>query len=101
MSWNIVYLDSVDDWLKKLDKAKLKSLAKELRLLELCGSELRLPHSRSLGTGLFELRERNFGLRIYYCYEVDITIVILCGGDKKSQQRDISKARELLDQYRK
>ncbi|MCK4607933.1 MAG: type II toxin-antitoxin system RelE/ParE family toxin [Gammaproteobacteria bacterium] len=81
--------------------SQLKSAAKEVRLLELCGSQLKLPHSKSLGQWLFELRERRFGLRIYYCFELDKLIVLLNAGDKKTQSRDIKKARELYQKYKK
>lgn len=66
MTWSITYLDVVTTWLDKLTEQQLKSVAKELRLLELSGNDLRLPHSRPLGGGLCELRERRFGLRLYY-----------------------------------
>lgn len=49
-----------------MTKEEFKSLARELKLLESCGNALRLPHSRALGKGLFELRSRKFGYRIYY-----------------------------------
>ena len=48
MKWSVSYLDSVEEWLDCLDKAQFKSLAKEIKLLELCGSTLKLPHSRPL-----------------------------------------------------
>ncbi len=100
MSWNIRYLESVEKWLSSLPKTHLKSLAKELRLLELCGSELRLPHSKSLGLGLFELRERQFGLRVYYLYAESRAVVMLQGGDKSTQEKDIKKAKVLLKKYK-
>src|SRR3990167_11083773 len=96
MKWNIDYLESVGDWLDALTKAQLKSLAKELRLLELCGNELKLPHSRPLSGGLFELRERRFGLRLYYCFRQSQAVLILHAGDKSKQDTDIEKARGLL-----
>ncbi|MGD9107933.1 MAG: type II toxin-antitoxin system RelE/ParE family toxin, partial [Gammaproteobacteria bacterium] len=63
MDWKIVYLDTLEEWISQLNKMQLKSLAKELKLLELCGNKIKLPHSKALGAGLFELRERKFGLR--------------------------------------
>ncbi len=99
MQWNIIYGEHVADWLDQLEKPQLKSLAKELRLVELCGNELKLPHSKPLGSGLFELRERSYGLRVYYCFEKNNCVVLLNGGDKKTQAKDIKKARMLLKQY--
>lgn len=77
MIWTIDYVDVVTAWLDKLTKEQLKSVAKELRLLELSGNTLRLPHSRSLSNGLYELRERRFGLRLYYCFHTKQTVLLL------------------------
>tara|TARA_R110002167_G_scaffold355156_1_gene569403 strand:- start:4194 stop:4511 length:318 start_codon:yes stop_codon:yes gene_type:complete len=98
--WNVIYLESVESWLDSLSKQQLKSIAKELRLLELCGNDLRLPHSKSLGQGLFELRERKFGYRIYYGFEQGRVIILLNAGDKSSQNRDIKVAREALKEQK-
>ena len=100
MVWDIVYIDSVESWLDCLTTQQLKSVAKELRFLELSGNKLRLPHSKSLGGGLFELRERKFGYRIYYAFDHGKLVVLLQAGDKSSQQRDIRLAREALAKYK-
>lgn len=73
-----------------------KSLAKKVLLLELCGNELKMPHSKSLKQGLFELRDPSFGLRLYYCFRDKKLIILLNGGDKKSQTKDIRAARVLI-----
>lgn len=88
----------VERWLDELEGDQLKSISKELELLELCGSQLKLPHSRALGKGLFELRERRFGYRIYYCFEGEYIIILLAAGDKKSQDHDIKIARKRLSE---
>ncbi|MCF6807875.1 type II toxin-antitoxin system RelE/ParE family toxin [Thiotrichales bacterium 19S9-12] len=100
MTWNISYVSTVEPWLNSLTVHQLKSVAKEIRLLELSGHKLRLPHSRSLGNGLFELRERKFGYRIYYTFDNDKVIILLHAGDKSSQKKDIERAREALKNYR-
>jgi len=99
MLWNIVYLDSVEGWLSNLSKLKLKSVAKELKLLELSGNQLQLPHSKSLGQGLFELRERKFGCRIYYAFDRGKVVVLLHAGNKTGQVKDIRKARSIWVKY--
>ena len=55
---------------------------------------------RNLRKGVSELRvDVGPGYRVYYTERNDETIVILLvGGDKSSQQRDISLAYELADQ---
>ena len=64
--WRIRYWEGLEKWLNNLNKDQLKSISKELRLLEILGNRLRLPHSRSLGGNLFELREYRYGYRLYY-----------------------------------
>lgn len=97
MDWQVSYLDTIQNWLDNLTKQQIISLAKEIRLLELCGNCLKLPHSKSLGSGLFELRERRYGLRVYYGFSQKKDIVLLHAGDKKTQKKDMKKARELLN----
>lgn len=50
-----------------------------------------------LVNGLFELRFMfGAGLRIYYTLKNNQVILLLAGGDKSSQDRDIEKAKALL-----
>lgn len=70
-------------------------------LMEEHGADLRLPHSRAMGDGLFELRcrgEEGIG-RAFYCTMVGRQIVILHGFIKKTQDtpdRDLKIARQRL-----
>jgi len=101
--WTLVYWSDdtrkspIEAWLDELTKDQLKSVAKELLLLERCGNTLRLPHSRALGKGLFELREKIFGYRLYYTFLPNRTILLLHAGGKSKQQKDIELARLRLD----
>ncbi|MCZ7560450.1 MAG: type II toxin-antitoxin system RelE/ParE family toxin [Burkholderiaceae bacterium] len=66
-------------------------LADYARLVELLadhGPHLRLPHSRPLGEGLFELRPRGrSGIgRAFYCFVVARRVVVVHAFIKKSQQ---------------
>ena len=56
---------------------------------------------RSVGVAVFELRfSFDAGYRIYFG-EVDDTIVLLlCGGDKSSQERDIERAKRYWLSYK-
>ena len=50
--------------------------------------------------GVRELRlDFGPGYRIYYGMDGDILVLLLCGGDKSSQRRDIAKAKELWKDY--
>ena len=101
-NWKIEYWSEgankspVQKWLDKLDKIQFRFVIKELDMLILSGNELRLPHSKALGKGLFELREREFGYRIYYGFHGKSLIILLAAGDKTSQDRDVKVARERL-----
>lgn len=91
----------IENWFDSLSKEQFKSVAKELKLLEQCGNMLRLPHSKSLKKGLFELRERKYGFRIYYTFFKNKVILMLGAGDKKSQDKDINIARDRYSQLTK
>jgi phage-related protein len=57
-------------------------------LLENHGADLRLPHSKAMGGGLFELRphgDEGIG-RVFYCMRVGREIVVLHSFVKKTQR---------------
>ncbi|MGV0911323.1 type II toxin-antitoxin system RelE/ParE family toxin [Martelella sp. FOR1707] len=52
---------------------------------------------KSLGNGLGEVRiHHGPGYRLYFARRGETIVILLCGGDKSAQERDIPKARELL-----
>jgi putative addiction module killer protein len=56
---------------------------------------------RSVGGGVIELRlQLGPGYRIYLGKDGPVLIILLCGGDKKTQARDIGKARMYWKLYR-
>jgi phage-related protein len=65
------------------------------------GTDLRLPHSRAFGSGLFELRPRGrSGIgRAFYCFMIGHRVVILHAFIKKTQEtpdRELKTARKRL-----
>jgi len=49
-----------------------------------------------VGEGIFEIRiHYGPGYRVYYKDASNEIILLLCGGDKSTQQKDITKAKEL------
>ncbi len=57
--------------------------------------------AKSLGDGLAELRvDHGLGYRVYFTREDRTVVVLLCGGDKGSQPRDIERARKLAAEWR-
>ena len=68
------------------------------RIVELLiehGPNLRLPHSRAFGGGLFELRPRGkSGIgRAFYCFLVGQRVVILHAFIKKSQEAPVQETK--------
>jgi phage-related protein len=66
-----------------------------VRLMEGYGVDLRMPHSRAMGQGLFELRcrgQEGIG-RVFYCTLVGREIVILHSFIKKTQETPDSEMR--------
>lgn len=66
----------------------LADYARLIELLAVHGPMLRLPHSRAMGDGLFELRPRGkSGIgRAFYCFIADRRIIIVHVFIKKTQQ---------------
>lgn len=101
--WIIEYYTSatgknnVENWFKSLTHEQKAAVAKEIIMLAKAGNKLQLPHSKSLGKKLFELRERRYGYRIYYTFHGNKTLVLLIAGDKSTQKNDIAKARKLIN----
>ena len=90
-------LDEIESW--PLDVAA--DYARLVELLVEFGPSLRLPHSRALGDGLFELRPRGKGGigRAFYCFLLGKRVVVLHAFIKKSQQtpdRELKLARKRL-----
>lgn len=58
--------------------------------------------ARSLGKGLSELRiDVGPGYRVYFTVEGNSIVILLCGGDKSTQSKDIRRAGEYLTDYRR
>lgn len=86
------------DWFEDLRDKKTKAIIRA-RL-----NRIRLGNfgdCKSLGDGVFEFRiDYGPGVRIYLGMEEKEIVILLCGGMKKSQSRDIEKAKEYWADYR-
>ena len=102
MPYSIEYFHS--RVLSEIESWPSESLADYARIAELLmehGPNLRLPHSRAFGGGIFELRARGkSGIgRAFYCFLVGQRAVVLHAFIKKSQQtpdRELKLARKRM-----
>ena len=79
---------------------------RDLKLLEEKGNELRLPYSKNLGDGIFELRtiQGNNIVRNLYFFIIGKKIIITHGFRKKTQKtppEEIAKAKNCREDYKK
>ncbi len=87
-----------DKWLSKMND--LKTVARILvRIDRLARGNA--GDARSIGSGLSELRiDYGPGYRVYYLRHGKALVLLLCGGDKSTQSRDIKRAHELASNWR-
>ena len=83
------YLDArgnnpVEEFIETLPVGDRASLRARIDFLAEIGNRAREPLSKSLGSGLFELRVK--ACRIFYCFKPGGVIVLLHGFMKKSQK---------------
>lgn len=98
MKYRITYSTLFTKWHRKLpDLLAQQRIATRLRRIEHDGN---FGDHKALGGGLYELREHyGAGYRLYYTQRGGEIIILLIGGDKSSQARDIEKARILMKEY--
>jgi putative addiction module killer protein len=84
-------------WHKKLKDRKAKAMI-ALRLHRLASGHA--GDAAPVGEGISELRiHHGPGYRIYYQRRGDVVIVLLCGGDKSSQETDIRTAKRIAAEW--
>ena len=89
MTWIIdYYSEEVRLEIDSLPVGIRASYVRLTNLLEEFGLDLRMPHSRAMGAGLFELRPkvREGIARVFYCMKVGRKIVILHSFIKKTNE---------------
>lgn len=91
--FTIIKTEIFDKWLDKLKDRHAK-----VRILDRINSMIggNLGDVKPVGEGVSETRiHYGPGYRLYFWQQGDVVIVLLCGGDKSTQNKDIEKAKEL------
>jgi putative addiction module killer protein len=87
------------DWLESLKdiqaRARIRIALDRLRL----GN---LGHAKSVGEGVHELKiDYGPGYRVYYGFAGAVIVLLLFGGDKASQDKDIIRAKEYWKDFKR
>jgi putative addiction module killer protein len=89
-----------DKWLKKLKDLRAK--AKILFRIQKLESDEHFGDCKPVGEGIRELKiSYAKGYRVYFKEKDGKIIILLIGGDKSTQQKDIEKAKEILRKLKK
>jgi len=94
MRYEIRSIAAFDKWLKSVrDRRALLAIANRITR----AAAGNLGDIKPVGEGVSEMRIFvGKGYRIYFCMKDTEIVLLLCGGDKSSQQKDIEKAKSLL-----
>jgi len=84
-------------WLTKLRDLRARALVyKNITRMEIGN----LGVHKSIGDSISELKiDYGPGYRLYYTKKNDVVLLLLIGGDKSTQQKDIEKAKRLAKEY--
>jgi putative addiction module killer protein len=89
-----------DKWFRKLNDLKAK--AKILFRIQKLENDEHFGDCKPVGNGIKELKINYAkGYRVYFKEQNDKIIILLVGGDKSTQQKDIDKANEIWNKLNK
>ncbi len=94
MTYTIESTDTFNDWLDNLrDRQAYSRILQRLDQIKINGH---FGDHKSVGDGVSELRiHAGAGYRVYYTQRGGRLIILLAGGDKDGQTRDIARAKQL------
>jgi putative addiction module killer protein len=97
--YRIEKTDDFDKWLRKLKDIRAK--AKILFRIQKIENDDHFVDCEPVGNGIRELKiDYAKGYRVYFKESDGKIILLLIGGDKSTQQRDIEKAKEILQRIK-
>ena len=88
-----------NDWLEALKDRKARAIIRTRINRVRLGN---LGDCKSVGEGVRELRIKfGAGYRVYFRQEEDTIVILLSGGDKSSQNRDINQTQQYWKDYQR
>lgn len=93
MAYQIVNTEVFDTWAASLrDRRAARAIAK--RLTRVAGGNF--GDAASVGHDVSELKINiGQGYRVYYTIRRQTVVILLCGGDKSTQDKDVKRAKKL------
>jgi len=89
--------ETFDEWFRALRDVRARARV-EARILRL--SQGNPGDVRSVGSGVSEMRiDHGPGYRVYFSRRGPLVVLLLCGGDKRSQDADIRRAIEIAEDW--
>lgn len=94
----VLQTDEFAKWLKRLKNADARArILVRIQRLSLTKS---FGDAKPVGDGVYEMRiDYGPGYRLYYTKRGNELVLLLIGGDKSTQQKDIAKAKKLNQEY--
>ena len=89
----VVYTEVFETWVRRLRNQRARAaIVTRLERIE----DGNFGDHSSVGGGVSELRIHiGAGYRVYYTIRRNTVVILLCGGDKSRQQRDIRRAQRI------
>lgn len=97
---HLVETEEYADWLDSMRDRMVKArIMKQMQRVQNAGCYV--GDWKSVGEGVFENRiDVGPGYRVYSAIEGSVVLLLLVGGDKSSQRRDILRAQAMLKEWR-
>ena len=93
---SVLQTEEFEEWLDRLRDRRAVAAIRN-RVLQFEGGLF--GDVRSLGDRVSEARiHYGPGYRLYFTMQGLVTVILLCGGDKGSQRRDVAKAKRMASQ---
>lgn len=93
----ILRSETFDGWLRELRDIRARARV-EARILRL--SQGNPGDVKSVGSGVSEMRiDYGPGYRVYFTRRGPLVVLLLCGGDKRTQDADIKRAIQIAEDW--
>jgi len=97
VKYTVIRVREYKEWLENETKKSQLQIAERIRKIE---EEGYFGNRKDLEDEVWELKWKG-GRRVYYAHIPEDNILLLLGGNKNGQDKDIKKAKKILNKYAK